>query len=96
LWSDGFSIDNGPLYRWNDPETTEIVREIRQGRLPRDIAGVGRGEEVELAVEKRENEEYTPQAAGRGGGGSTFSGQGMRLGRYHPLPPIQNPILRRC
>jgi UBX domain-containing protein 1 len=88
LWRNGFTIDDGTLYRWTDPETAEIMREIRQGRLPRDIAGVGRGEEVELAVEKRENEDYTPQAGGRGGGGSTFSGQGMRLGRY----PISTPI----
>jgi UBX domain-containing protein 1 len=84
LWRNGFSIDDGPLYRWNDPQTTELVREIRQGRLPRDIAGVGRGEEVELAVEKRENEDYTPTptALGGHGGGRTFVGQGNRLGRY--------------
>jgi UBX domain-containing protein 1 len=87
LWRNGFTIDDGPLYAYSDPESLEILREIRMGRLPRNIAGVEMGEDVEMQVHKRENEEWSPAAAGQGrgrasAGGSTFVGQGNRLGRY--------------
>jgi UBX domain-containing protein 1 len=87
LWHNGFTIDDGPLYPFTDPESLEILREIRMGRLPRNIANVENDEEIEMAVQKRENEDWTPSASratsrvGGGGGGSTFHGQGNRLGR---------------
>ena len=67
------------------------------GRLPRNIAGVEMGEDVEMQVHKRENEEWSPAAAatagqGRGRGSATsagtFVGRGNRLGRYvfHSTP----------
>jgi hypothetical protein len=77
------------LYAFTEPESLEILREIRMGRLPRNIANVENDEEIEMAVQKRENEEWTPaasrsssRAGGGGGGGSTFHGHGNRLGRY--------------
>lgn len=91
LWRNGFTIDDGPLYAFSEPETLEILREIRMGRLPRHIANVDNDEEIEMAVEKRENEDWTPAASRSAGGavgrgtvaGSTFHGQGNRLGRYY-------------
>jgi len=63
------------------------------GRLPRNIAGVEMGEDVEMQVHKRENEEWSPAAAGQGrgrasAGGSTFVGQGNRLGSVIPGEPV--------
>ena len=86
LWRNGFTIDDGPFYAYSDPESLEILREIRMGRLPRNVAGVQLGENVEMQVHKRENEDWTPVATGkireRGGAGSgTFVGRGNRLGR---------------
>ena len=80
LWRNGFTIDNGPLFPFSDPETLEILREIRMGRVPRNIAGVQLGENVEMKLEKRDTEDWTPgPSASRPGG--AFSGQGNRLGR---------------
>jgi hypothetical protein len=61
----------------------EILREIRMGRVPRNIAGVQPGDDVEMRLEKRDNEDYAPsQTSGRRPGGN-FIGQGNRLGRCH-------------
>jgi UBX domain-containing protein 1 len=78
LWRNGFTIDNGALYAFNDPESVEILREIRMGRVPRHVAGAEVGEDVEMKVEKRETEDWTPPKTPK----RTFMGHGNRLGRY--------------
>ena len=88
LWRNGFTIDEGPLFPFTNPESVEILREIRMGRVPRNVAGVQMGEDVEMRLVKKENEDWTPPKAGRGGGGGAFVGQGNRLGRY--IHPIEN------
>lgn len=81
LWRNGFTIDNGPLFSFTDPESSEILREIRMGRVPRHVAGVQMGENVEMKVEKRINEDWTPGPTSSRAGG-TFLGHGNRLGRF--------------
>jgi len=81
LWRNGFTIDEGPLFPFTNPESVEILREIRMGRVPRNVAGVQMGEDVEMRLVKKENEDWVPAKPGRGGGGA-FVGQGNRLGRY--------------
>lgn len=80
LWRNGFTIDNGPLFPFSNPESLEILREIRMGRVPRNIAGVQTGENVEMKLEKRDTEDWTPEPSGSRPGGS-FLGHGNRLGR---------------
>jgi len=77
LYRNGFTIEDGPLYPFSDPESVEILREIRMGRVPKHVAGVERGEDVEMVLDNREHEEYTPPKRVRG-----FHGHGNRLGRY--------------
>lgn len=90
LWRNGFTIDQGPLYPFSEPESIEILREIRMGRVPRNVAGVQMGENVEMKLEKRETEDWTPaartSATTAGGRHGTFVGHGNRLGRYVPFP----------
>lgn len=50
------------------------------GRVPRSVAGVDFGQDVEMRLEKRDHEDYIPQKKPAGRGGS-FIGQGNRLGR---------------
>ena len=80
LWRNGFTIDNGPLFPFTNPESLEILREIRMGRVPRNIANVQMGEEVEMKVEKRDTEDWTPGPSIPRPGGA-FLGHGNRLGR---------------
>lgn len=85
LWRNGFSIDDGPLFPFTDPESVEILREIRMGRVPRNIAGVQPGDDVEMRLEKRDDEDYTPSQRSGGRPGGSFIGHGNRLGRYHTV-----------
>jgi UBX domain-containing protein 1 len=74
------------LFPFTNPESVEILREIRMGRVPRNVAGVQMGEDVEMRLVKKENEDWAPTMAARGGGGGgghggAFVGHGNRLGR---------------
>ena len=87
LWRNGFTIDNGQLFAYSNPQSLESLREIRMGRIPRNIAGVEMGEDVEMQLVKKETEDWSPDAVGQGrerggpSGGSAFVGRGNRLGR---------------
>ena len=83
IWRNGFTIDDGPLYPFSDPESVEILREIRMGRVPRNVAGAQLGQDVEMRLVNRENEEWTPPQprAGAGQRSGAFIGLGNRLGR---------------
>lgn len=83
FWSDGFSVDDGELYRSDDPHNAEILEGIRQGRAPLTIMNVQAGQEVDVEL-KQHDEKYTkpkPQY-------KAFSGSGQRLGS--PTPGIQS------
>jgi UBX domain-containing protein 1 len=82
LWRNGFTIDDGPLYPFSDPESVEILREIRMGRVPKHVAGVERGEDVEMRLNNRDTEDWVP--SGGSSRGTSFVGHGNRLGRYIP------------
>ncbi|KAL8909037.1 MAG: hypothetical protein Q9207_000488 [Kuettlingeria erythrocarpa] len=79
FWSDGFSVDEGPLYRNDDPANAEVLAHIRQGRAPMDILNVERSQEVDVKLEvhdekyKQPKKIYTP-----------FGGGGQRLGSPTP------------
>jgi UBX domain-containing protein 1 len=87
LWRNGFSLDDGQFFPFSDPSTAELLRQIRNGEIPRRLVNAGFGQEVRLLVNRRENEDYTPQTAGRGrgAGGGHFMGHGARLGRFATL-----------
>lgn len=83
FWTDGFSVDDGELYRSDDPGNAEILEGIRQGRAPLTIMNVQAGQEVDVEL-KQHDEKYTkpkPQY-------KAFSGAGQRLGS--PTPGIQS------
>jgi UBX domain-containing protein 1 len=85
LWRNGFTIEGVPrLFAYDVPENIQMLREMRMGRVPRMIAGVSLGADVNMRVEKREQEDYEPPKASQGG----FHGHGVRLGRQTtPSPP---------
>jgi UBX domain-containing protein 1 len=77
FWRDGFSVEDGPLMRYDDPNNAQILEEINSGRAPPQILNVQNGQPVELRVARRTSEDYVPQAAGPA---RLFSGTGNRLG----------------
>ena len=79
FWSDGFSIDDGELYRFDDPANAQILQQIRGGRAPLHIMNVGHGQEVDVNVLPHEENYVKPKAQYK-----PFGGSGTRLGSPTP------------
>lgn len=79
FWSDGFSVDDGPLYRNDDPANAEILAHIRQGRAPMDILNVERSQEVDVKLDMHEEKYKPPKKTYK-----PFGDGGQRLGSPTP------------
>lgn len=83
LWRDGFSVEDGPLMRYDEPRNMATLRAIQEGTAPENVLNVRFGQQVELKVAQRTQEEYVP---GPPKPMKAFSGAGNRLGA--PVPDI--------
>ncbi|KAH8113090.1 SEP-domain-containing protein [Phellopilus nigrolimitatus] len=81
FWRDGFSVEDGPLMRYDNPENAERLRAIDQGQAPPSLLNVSNGQPVELRVARRTDEEYTPPPPRPH---QAFDGTGHRLGAPTP------------
>ena len=81
FWEDGFSVDDGPLYRTDDPANAEILAMIRQGRAPLHIMNVEHTQEVDVKLEQHAEKYVAPKKKYK-----PFSGSGQRLGSPAPGP----------
>jgi UBX domain-containing protein 1 len=79
LWKDGFSVDNGPLFRYDDPANKEYLEAINQGQAPLAVLNIQRGQHVDVTVQVSE-EAYTPPPKEH----KPFENQGHRLGSEIP------------
>ncbi|KAJ7668910.1 hypothetical protein B0H17DRAFT_989958 [Mycena rosella] len=75
FWRDGFTIEDGPLMRYDEHE--EILAAINEGLASPALLGVAPGQPVEVVVSKRTGEDYVPPRGAWGAGG-------VRLGA--PVP----------
>ncbi|OCL14355.1 SEP-domain-containing protein [Glonium stellatum] len=80
LWRDGFSVDDGPLYRYDDPANARTLEMINTGHAPLEILNVERGQEVDVEVHPHKDEDYKQQKKKY----KPFSGTGQRLGSPTP------------
>lgn len=80
FWKDGFSVGEGKLYRYDDPRNGAYLRDLNSGRAPLELLDVKMGQDVDVNVDKRLDEEYKPPKRKMGG----FTGSGHRLGS--PVP----------
>ncbi|ODV89759.1 hypothetical protein CANCADRAFT_19853, partial [Tortispora caseinolytica NRRL Y-17796] len=100
FWQDGFSLEDGPLMRYDDPENKLALEAINSGQAPLHLLNVHPGQSVNVNVDRRLDEPYRPpRGAARKFG---FSGSGHRLGSPVPgqspepvseasTPPAQAP-----
>ena len=87
LWQDGFSIDDGELYRFEDPANAHTLALINSGRAPLALLGVQPGQEVDLQLNPHRDEKYVqPKQKYK-----PFSGGGQRLGSPTPGPSGSAP-----
>jgi UBX domain-containing protein 1 len=80
FWSDGFSIEDGPLYRYDDPANKDMLEAIKSGRAPPALFNVRYDQQLEINVAQRTNEAYRapPKVT------KPFEGGGNRLGSAAP------------
>ncbi|KAI8881778.1 SEP-domain-containing protein [Backusella circina FSU 941] len=90
FWRTGFSVDDGPLYEYNDPANQAMLNAINSGRAPLSLLNVSHGQPVEVRVVKRQDEDYTPPPKAPP---KPFEGSGHRLGSPSPFtaPPTNAP-----
>ncbi|KAB8360861.1 hypothetical protein FH972_024595 [Carpinus fangiana] len=82
LWADGFSVDDGPLFRYDDPANARTLEMINRGSAPLDLMNVENGQAVDVKLEQHQNENYVqPKKKWK-----PFSGSGQRLGSPTPGP----------
>ncbi|OJD12447.1 hypothetical protein AJ78_06962 [Emergomyces pasteurianus Ep9510] len=86
FWADGFSVDDGDLYRSDDPRNAEILNGIRQGRAPLSIMNVQAGQEVDVEIKQHDEKYVKPKPKYK-----PFSGSGQRLGSPTPGPGTNSP-----
>lgn len=76
MWSNGFSLGDGALRSYEDPEGREFINSIKRGEIPNELLVQAKGGEVGLSMEDHRQEEYTaPKPKFK-----AFSGGGQRLG----------------
>ncbi|MCJ1385782.1 hypothetical protein MMC17_008906 [Xylographa soralifera] len=81
FWADGFSVDDGPLYRSDDPANAGILAMIKSGRAPLEIMNVQQHQEVEVKVDQHQENYVAPKQKYK-----AFGGGGQRLGSPTPGP----------
>ena len=79
FWNDGFSIEDGPLYRFDDPANGPILRLIRSGRAPLEIMDVEADQPVDVTVSPHDENYVQPKKKYK-----PFSSGGQRLGSPTP------------
>jgi UBX domain-containing protein 1 len=79
LWRDGFSIDDGPLLRFDDPANADAMRMIQQGRAPVHLMNVRYDEPLDVKLAQHDEDwRQLPKIY------KPFGGEGRRLGS--PVP----------
>ncbi|KZT33119.1 SEP-domain-containing protein [Sistotremastrum suecicum HHB10207 ss-3] len=83
FWRDGFSVEDGPLLRYEVPENAQLLGEINTGHAPPSVLNVRVGQPVELRVARRMDEDYKEPPKRPVG---PFESAGQRLGDFRAFP----------
>ncbi|KAK6347078.1 hypothetical protein TWF696_007158 [Orbilia brochopaga] len=86
FWKDGFSVEDGPLMRYDDPEHQETLRGIEAGRAPLHLMNVRQDQLTDVHVHRRMEENYAPPKKKF----AAFEGTGQRLGA--PTPGFDSAV----
>ncbi|KAJ3204437.1 hypothetical protein HDU82_005844 [Entophlyctis luteolus] len=92
FWQDGFTLEDGPLLRYDDPANQEALQLINSGRAPISLLNVLPGQPVDMQVAHRMQDPYSEKEAKAMAAAiaaqqkkkpatvAAFSGAGYRLG----------------
>ncbi|KAF5111780.1 hypothetical protein DV454_004585 [Geotrichum candidum] len=87
FWRNGFSVEDSPLYRYDDPSNIPHLKAIEQGKAPISILNVEYGQGVDVHVIRKLDEDYAAPKRKVGG----FHGHGQRLGSPVPGEKSKSP-----
>ncbi|ODV79857.1 SEP-domain-containing protein [Suhomyces tanzawaensis NRRL Y-17324] len=85
FWKQGFTVGDGPLHRYDDESNASVLQELNRGRVPMSLLDVEFGQDVDVSVFKKTDEDWVPPKRRVGG----FVGSGQRLGS--PVPGEVTP-----
>lgn len=86
LWSNGFTVGDGELRSFQDPQNADFLNSITRGQIPQELMNAD-GSEVNLNMEDHRNEEYKKSKAKM----VPFSGQGHTLGATSSTMEVSAP-----
>ncbi|XP_071966930.1 NSFL1 cofactor p47 isoform X2 [Engystomops pustulosus] len=80
LWKNGFSLDEGELRSYQDPNNAQFLEAIRRGEIPGELRRLAQGGQVNLDMEDHRDEDFVkPKASFK-----AFTGEGQKLGSTAP------------
>ena len=92
VWSNGFSIDDGPLYEKSNPRNSRWMESINRGKAPPELLRVNPKQKVELEIDQRGVPYSSSQAATtQNANANLVAGGGALL--PSSLPARENPRL---
>ncbi|KAL6068823.1 hypothetical protein QOT17_007929 [Balamuthia mandrillaris] len=76
FWQEGFTIDDGPLRRYDDPSNAAFLNDVNQGQVPTELEDSVVGSSLRINIVDKKDESYKapPQKL------QPFSGRGQVLG----------------
>ncbi|XP_020894352.1 NSFL1 cofactor p47 [Exaiptasia diaphana] len=84
FWSNGYTVDDGELLSFDDPNNKEFLDSVKKGEIPKELYRLSRGGEVHVNIEDHRQEEYTPPKKKKI---IAFVGKGQKLGS--PTPTVK-------
>jgi len=91
MWRDGFSVDDGDIRLYNDPQHREFLQCVMKGQIPPELVKEAKGGEVNVDMEDHRDEEFVkPKVKPK-----PFQGTGNVLGSIAPsvAAPEASPSL---
>merc|ERR1712029_640818 len=90
MWKDGFSLDDGDIRAYNDPQHREFLASVLKGQIPDELVKEAKGGEVHVDMEDHRQEEFVkPKVKAK-----PFQGAGNVLGSIAPsVAAPANPSL---
>ncbi|XP_022994917.1 plant UBX domain-containing protein 4-like [Cucurbita maxima] len=86
FWSNGFTVNDGPLRRLDDPENASFLESIRKSECPRELEPADRRSSVHVNLIRRMEEYREPEKPRL-----PFQGVGRTLGGSTPTQATNEP-----
>lgn len=80
FWSNGFSIDDGPLREGSSPQDKRFLESVSRGEIPLELRHAVKDGEVHVEIEDHRKEPFQPPKKKM----QAFTGEGHKLGNMAP------------